>query len=38
MDEEHIIGQSPIGRATVRVLNMNDNERVELRLKLQDSG
>lgn len=32
----HIIGQTPTGRATVRVLNMNMPERVELRIELID--
>lgn len=30
----HIIGQTPTGRATVQVLNMNGSERVELRIAL----
>jgi 5-methylcytosine-specific restriction endonuclease McrA len=29
-----IIGRTAIGRTTIRVLNMNDEERVELRLEL----
>ena len=32
----HIIGQTPIGRTTVRVLNMNAPEQVELRIELSD--
>jgi len=30
----HIDGQTPIGRATVRLLNMNDSRRVDLRRDL----
>jgi hypothetical protein len=33
-----IVGRTAIGRATVRVLGMNDRERVELRLHLLESG
>jgi hypothetical protein len=33
-----IIGRTSIGRATVRVLCMNDSEKVELRLHLLESG
>ena len=33
-----ILGRTAIGRATVRVLNMNDPERMELRLELLESG
>ncbi len=33
----HIIGQTPAGRATIRVLNMNAPEQVELRIELIDS-
>ena len=31
-----IMGQTAVGRATVRVLNMNDRLRVELRASIQD--
>jgi len=34
----HFIGRTAIGRATVRVLGMNDSEQVELRLHLPESG
>src|SRR3989442_15368047 len=30
-DDATIIGRTPVGRVTARVLNMNDQERVELR-------
>jgi hypothetical protein len=33
-----IIGRTSIGRATVRVLGMNESEQVELRLHLLESG
>jgi hypothetical protein len=33
-----IIGLTPIGRATARLLNMNDSRRVELRLRWLDEG
>ncbi len=33
-----IIGQTPIGRATVRLLGMNDWQRIELRENLQALG
>ena len=33
-----IIGRTPIGRATVRLLNMNHFRRVELRLQWLDEG
>jgi hypothetical protein len=33
-----VVGRTAIGRATVRVLSMNDSERVELRLHLIESG
>jgi hypothetical protein len=33
-----IVGRTAIGRATVRVLNMNDSERVELRLEFIEKG
>ena len=32
-----IVGRTAVGRATVRVLGMNDRERVELRLHLLES-
>ena len=37
-DEGTIIGRTAIGRATARVLNMNDQERLELRLELLEIG
>ena len=37
-DGPRIEGPTPIGRATVGVLNMNDSERLELRLELLESG
>jgi len=30
----HIVGLTAIGRAAVRVLNMNDKERIDLRAEL----
>lgn len=33
-----IVGLSPTGRATVRLLNMNAEERLKVRLELQDRG
>ena len=33
-----IVGLTPIGRATARLLNMNDSRRVELRLRWLDEG
>lgn len=33
-----IIGQTPIGRATVRLLEMNDSHRLELRAELHQRG
>ncbi len=33
-----IAGLTPIGRATARLLNMNDSRRVELRLRWLDEG
>lgn len=33
-----IVGQTPIGRATARLLRMNDGRRVELRLQWFDEG
>jgi hypothetical protein len=36
-DAGTIVGLTAIGRATVRVLNMNDPERIELRLEILDS-
>ncbi len=33
-----IIGRTSIGRATVRVLGMNESEQVDLRLHLLESG
>lgn len=33
-----IIGLTPIGRATARLLNMNDSRRVELRLQWLEEG
>ena len=33
-----IVGLTPIGRATVRLLNMNDSRRVELRLQWLEEG
>lgn len=33
-----IFGLTPIGRATARLLNMNDSRRVELRLRWLDEG
>ena len=33
-----IIGLTPIGRATARLLNMNDSRRVELRRRWLDEG
>ena len=33
-----IVDQTPIGRATARLLNMNDGRRVELRLQWLDEG
>ena len=37
-DGPRIVGRTPIGRVTVRVLNMNDQERLELRLELLETG
>ena len=37
-DGPRITGRSPIGEATVRLLQMNSNKRVELRRELQSSG
>lgn len=37
-DGAMIIGITPVGRATVRVLNMNDEERLELRRELKQLG
>ena len=34
----NIVGRSPVGRATARLLNMNDLRRVELRLQWLDEG
>jgi hypothetical protein len=33
-----IVGLTPVGRATARLLNMNDVRRVELRLQWLDEG
>jgi hypothetical protein len=33
-----IVGLTPIGRATARLLHMNDSRRVELRLQWLDEG
>ena len=33
-----ILGLTPVGRATARLLNMNDSRRVELRLQWLDEG
>lgn len=33
-----VVGLTPIGRATARLLNMNDSRRVELRLQWLDEG
>ncbi len=33
-----ILGLTPIGRATARLLNMNDSRRVELRLRWLEEG
>jgi len=33
-----IVGLTPIGRATVRLLNMNDEERIEMRTELDARG
>ena len=33
----HIIGKTPVGRTTVKLLNMNAPERVELRIELIES-
>ncbi len=33
-----IVGLTPIGRTTVRVLNMNDPDRIELRAELLSQG
>ncbi len=33
-----IVGLTPIGRATTRLLNMNDSRRVELRLLWLEEG
>jgi hypothetical protein len=33
-----IVGRSPIGRATARLLNMNHPRRIELRLQWLDEG
>jgi hypothetical protein len=38
MEEFHIIGLTPIGRTTVRVLSMNDSDRVQLRQLTGISG
>src|SRR5437868_3960434 len=38
LEGPRIVGRTPIGRTTVRVLNLNDSERVELRLELLDSS
>jgi hypothetical protein len=37
-DREHIVGRTPVGRVTTRVLNMNDRERLALRLELLHAG
>lgn len=33
-----IVGLTPVGRATARLLNMNDSRRVELRLRWLEEG
>lgn len=38
LESAHIVGLTPCGRATVRVLNMNAARRVRLRAILQDRG
>jgi hypothetical protein len=37
-DDGTIVGRTPVGRVTVRVLNMNDQERLELRVELLERG
>jgi hypothetical protein len=37
-DDTVIIGQTPIGRATVQLLGMNDWQRIELRENLKALG
>jgi hypothetical protein len=36
--DETIFGLTPVGRATIQVLNMNAAERVQLRAELKASG
>jgi HNH endonuclease len=36
--EARILGQTPVGRATVRLLNMNDSRRIDLRRDLMERG
>ena len=38
LDEAVIVGRSPIGRTTVRLLQMNARRRVELRIELIENG
>lgn len=38
LDEAIIVGRSPIGRTTVRLLQMNARRRVELRIELIENG
>jgi hypothetical protein len=33
-----ILGRTPIGRATVQLLAMNDDDRVEMRAELLEAG
>jgi hypothetical protein len=37
-DGDIIVGRTPTGRATIRLLNMNDPARVEIRAELRASG
>ncbi len=37
-DGPRIVGRTPIGRATVEVLNMNDPDRIKVRVELIEEG